>query len=142
MITRRVLIQVQCTPTPLGTYFNPASAQISLKRRTKYRYILPIWNVILSILRYQNHFHGTKLHLGYQNWQHYISNGCVLPLFKWVQFSDGMKKNYLCPNTVLILAFWGNLITTLTNIFTLYCTIFPFVAYCETAVATKIVRFG
>ena len=32
-----------------------------------------MWNVILSILRSQNHFHSIEIHLGSQNWQDYIS---------------------------------------------------------------------
>ena len=55
-------------------YFYPDAAQISLK----WRMYTPVWNVILSILRSQNHFHSTKIHLGSQNWQDYISNGCVI----------------------------------------------------------------
>ena len=51
----------------------------------------PIWNAILSILRSQNYFHSTEIHLGSQNWKDYISNGCVHPLLKWDLCSDGVK---------------------------------------------------
>ena len=54
----------------------------------------PVWNVILSILRSQNHFHSTEIHLGSQNWQDYISNGCVHPLFKWDLYNDEFIKGY------------------------------------------------
>ena len=37
----------------------------------------PFWNVILSSLISQMDFHSTKIHLGSQNWQHYISNSCI-----------------------------------------------------------------
>ena len=47
-----------------------------------------VWNVIMSILRSQNHFHSIEIHLGSQD---YISNWCVHPLFKWDLYSDGVK---------------------------------------------------
>ena len=37
-----------------------------------------VGNVILSILRSQMDFHSTEIHLGSQNWQDYISNGCEI----------------------------------------------------------------
>ena len=37
----------------------------------------PLWNVILSILRSQTNFWTMEIHLGSQNWQDYISKGCV-----------------------------------------------------------------
>ena len=50
-----------------------------------------IRNVILSILRSRNHFHSIEFDLGSQNWQGYISNRCVYPLFKWDLCSDRVK---------------------------------------------------
>ena len=44
--------------------------------------LLPIWNVILSILRSQIDFYTNEMILGSQNWQDYISNRCVYHLFK------------------------------------------------------------
>ena len=57
--------------------FYPVSTQISLEKRI---YTRPIWNVlkILSILRSKIDFYTMEMILRSQNWQDYISNGCVL----------------------------------------------------------------
>ena len=38
------------------------------------------------------HFYTMEIILGSQNWQDYISNGCVYPLFKW---DKKLAKPYL-----------------------------------------------
>ena len=42
------------------------------------QYYTPLWNVILSILISQMGFCTMEIHLGCQNWQDYISKGCVI----------------------------------------------------------------
>ena len=71
----------------LLTYFHHIAKKISLE----WRMYIPIWNVILSILRSLMNFCTMEMILGSQNWQDYISNGCVHPSIKWVLWSDGVK---------------------------------------------------
>ena len=70
---------------------NPDAADISLE----YRMYTPVWNVILWILISQNHFHSTEIHLGSENWQYYISNGCVRTFFIQVRSVQQRGKNKL-----------------------------------------------
>ena len=45
---------------------------------------------------------GTEIHLGSQNWQDYISNRSLHPLFKWDMCSDGgVKKRVRCISSLL-----------------------------------------
>ena len=61
----------------------------------------PVWNVILSILRSLMDSYTMEMILGSQNWQDYISNGCVHPLFKWDLCNDGGKNRLTSISTLI-----------------------------------------